>query len=159
MSAWLPGLVGVVGGLCLGVIWLIALSVLIQRRNIRAQSRTAPEPGPDGLPSGPHSSATLEPIRSFLEPDEDEPFTPLPSESSAPLSFNRYVEVRGAISGWSDAGLDIEAQLGAVFGLERRSYDEAHAWWMMALEGADDRLREIERRAAVFAERYGGAAG
>ena len=159
MSAWLPGIVGVVGGLGLGVIWLIALSVLIQRRNIRAQTLTAPEPTSDGLPSGPHSSATLEPIRSFLEPDEDEPFTPLPSESSAPLSFNRYVEVRGAISGWSDAGLDIEAQLGIVFGLERRSYDEAHAWWMMALEGADDRLREIERRAAVFAERYGGAAG
>lgn len=159
MSAWLPGIVGVVGGLCLGIIWLIALSVLIQRRRIRQASKAGREASRDGLPSGPHSSATLEPIRSFLEPDEDEPFTPLPSESAAPLSFNRYVEVRGAIRGWTEAGLDIDVQLGAVFGLERRSYDEAHAWWMMALEGADDRIREIERRAAVFAERYGGAAG
>jgi len=155
----LPGIVGVVGGLCLGVIWLIALSVLIQRRRIRTQNEIPRDPPEQGLPSGPHSSATLEPIRSFLEPDDDEPFTPLPSESAAPLSFNRYVEVRGAISGWTAAGLDIDAQLGVVFGLERRSYNEAHAWWMMALEGADDRLREVERRAAVFAERYGGAAG
>ena len=159
MSAWLPGIIGVVGGLCLGVIWLVAVSVLIQRRRIRNRSNTAPDTPARGLPSGPHSSATLEPIRSFLEPDEDEPSTPLPSTSSAPLSFNRYVEVRGAINGWTEAGVDIDAQLGMVFGLERRSYDEAHAWWMMALEGADDRLREIERRAAVFAERYGGAAG
>ena len=145
--------------MCLGVIWLIALSVLIQRRRIRRQSLGVGESTSGQFSSGPHSSATLEPIRSFLEPDEDEPFTPLPSESSAPLSFNRYVEIRGAICGWSDAGLDVDAQLGVVFGLERRSYDEAHAWWMMALDGADDRLREIERRAAVFAERYGGATG
>ena len=159
MSAWLPGIVGVIGGLCLGVIWLIALSVLLQRRRLRAQQKAEASASLSGLPSSPHPSSELEPIRSYLEPDDDEPSTPLPSQSMAPLSFNRYVEVRGAIVGWTEAGLDVDAQLSAIFGLERRTYDEAHSWWMMALDGADDRMREIERRAAVFAERYGGAAG
>ena len=153
MSAWLPGLVGVVGGLCLGVIWLIALSVLIQRRNIRAQSRTVSEPGPDGLPSGPHSSATLEPIRSFLEPTRTSHSAA--ALGPAPLSFNRYVEVRapsrdGAMQGWT-------SRRSWGFRVERRSYDEAHAWWMMALEGADDRLPRSS--AARPSRAVGGAAG
>ena len=61
-----------------------------------------------------------------------------------------------AISGWSEAGEDVTAQLMAIFGLEMQTYQEAHRWWMAALEGADDRLQEIERRAGVFAQRYGG---
>ena len=156
LPEWLPWLVGMVGGLCLGVIWLIALSVLVNRWQIRKQSKNAAAVAAKSMTSGVHSSSTLEPIRSFLEPDEHEPHTPLPSQSMAPLSFNRYVEVRGAIAGWSDAGADVSAQLRLVFGLELRAYEEAHRWWMSALDGADDRLQEVERRAEVFAQRYGG---
>ncbi len=156
MPNWLPWLVGMIGGVCLGVIWLIALSVLVNRWQVRKRAALAFDSSRGSMGSGAHSSSTLEPIRSFLEPDEDEPHTPLPSQSMAPLSFNRYVEVRGAISGWSDAGEDVTAQLSEVFGLNMQTYKEAHQWWMTALEGADDRLQEIERRAQVFAQRYGG---
>jgi len=145
-----------IGGLCLGVVWLIALSVLVNRWQVRKRMAAAIDASPQSMGSGAHSSSTLEPIRSFLEPDEDEPHTPLPSQSMAPLSFNRYVEVRGAISGWSETGEDVTGQLMSIFGLEMHTYQEAHRWWMAALEGADDRLLEIERRAQVFAERYGG---
>ena len=156
MPEWLPWVVGGIGGVCLGVIWLVALSVLVSRWQVRKQAQRRPKEPSRSLSSGAHSSASLAPIRSFLEPDEDEPHTPLPSQTMAPLSFDRYVEVRGAIAGWSESGDDIQAQLQTVFGLERRSYDEAHRWWMNALDGADDRLEEVERRAKVFAQRYGG---
>ena len=156
MPNWLPWVVGIVGGVCLGVIWLVALSVLVNRWQLRKQvQRQVVEPT-KSMGSGTHSSASLAPIRSFLEPDDDEPHTPLPSQTMAPLSFDRYVEVRGAIAGWSDCGEDVQSQLTAVFGIELRAYEEAHRWWMSALDGADDRLDEIQRRAEVFAQRYGG---
>ncbi len=159
MSPWMPGIVGVVGGLCLGIVWLVALSVLLQRRRMKVTASEEARDSKEAVSSGPYNSGKIEPIRSYLEPDEDEPYTPLPSQSTAPLSFNRYVEVRGAIQGWSDSGVDVDEQLAEVFGLRRRTFDEADAWWMMALDGAEDRIREIERRSAVFAERYSGDLG
>jgi len=156
LPGWLPWFVGAVGGLCLGLIWLIALFVLVSRWQVRKQARSTELADPRSFGSPVHSSSSLEPIRSFLEPDEDEPCTPLPSQSQAPLSFNRYVEVRGAIAGWSSSGMDVSSQLGEVFGLEVQAYQDAHQWWMTVLDGADDRLAEIERRAEVFAQRYGG---
>lgn len=156
MLEWLPLLVGVLGGTVLGVIFLVAVSVLIRRRQDAVAAQEDDLVLGEEIMTGPQSVSEVEPIRSYLEPDEDEPSTPLPSQSMAPLSFNRYVEVRGAIKGWTDSGLEVDAQLAMVFGLEAATYSEAHTWWMMALEGADDRLRDIDRRVAVFAERYGG---
>jgi len=95
-------------------------------------------------------------MRSFFEPDEDEPSSPLPSASMAPLSLQRYVEVRGAIEGWTKSGQDVHANLDDVFDLKMAKYDEAHQWWQVALSDAEDRLVDIERKAAVFASRYGG---
>ena len=80
------------------------------------------------------------------------------STASASL-INLYVEVRGAIEGWTSAGMDVELELKEVFDLHLSKYREAHAWWMSALEGADDRLLDVERRVEVFAERYGGTSG
>ena len=74
----------------------------------------------------------------------------------APLSLQRYVEVRGAIAGWTASGEDVHANLEDVFELKMSKYDEAHQWWQMSLSDAEDRLADIERQAAVFASRYGG---
>jgi hypothetical protein len=149
---WIPALIGAAVGTVLAVIWLAALRKLLERQQSMA------EPEASDMHSVP-SSAALQPIASFLDPDEDEPHTPLPSQSMAPLTFNRYIEVRGAIEGWTLAGMDVELELKEVFDLQRTKYDEAHTWWMSALEGADDRLRDVERRVEVFAERYGGTSG
>jgi hypothetical protein len=154
LASWIPLLVGIVGGLVLGVAFLLALSVLL-RRKMAPDKVTACLPESTSDPGRVQEAVSIAPIRSFFEPDEDEPSTPLPSESMAPLSFKRYVEVRGAIQGWTEAGLDVQAQLAAVFGIEHQTYKEAHAWWMLALEDVDDRLRDVDRQVAVFAERYG----
>lgn len=143
-----------VGGLILGVAFLLALSVLLKRK-MAPEKAAIRRPEPVSDPGRVQVSGSLAPLRSFFEPDEDEPSTPLPSESMAPLSFKRYVEVRGAIQGWMEAGLDVQGQLAVVFGIEHQTYKEAHAWWMLALEDADDRLRDVDRQVAVFAERYG----
>ena len=139
----------------LGVAFLLALSVLLRRKMAPDRAATR-RPESASIPGPAQESGPLAPIRSYFEPDEDEPSTPLPSESMAPLSFKRYVEVRGAIQGWTEAELDVQAQLAVVFGIEHQTYKEAHAWWMLALEDADDRLRDVDRQVAVFAERYGG---
>jgi hypothetical protein len=152
LAWWIPALAGAAIGTVLAVIWLLALRKLLQRQY------AVDEPDAEDMYSVP-SSAALQPIASFLDPDEDEPHTPLPSQSMAPLTFTRYIEVRGAIDGWTLAGMDVDLELKEVFGLQRGKYDEAHAWWMSALEGADDRMRDVERRAEVFAERYGGTSG
>jgi len=132
----------------MGLVWLGAVSVLLKNRK-----KQQPVLGHE-----PHTEESeFEPIRSYLEPDENEPSTPLPSASMAPLSLKRYVEVRGAIAGWTQANEDVDEQLEAVFGLNRDGYQEAHLWWMMALSDADDRLVDVERQVAVFAERYGGS--
>ena len=73
------------------------------------------------------------------------------------MSLQRYIEVRGAIAGWTASGESVDAQLDAVFGVTREQYGEAHVWWMSALDGAEDRLDDLERQVAVFAARYGGA--
>ena len=51
--------------------------------------------------------------------------------------------------------MDVHAELKDIFNIDMDKYDEAHQWWMSALEGVDDRLRDLERRVEVFAERYG----
>ena len=149
MQTWVPVVLGAVGGTVVGVAWLAAIVTLVnQRRKGRSQA----------LSEVDSTSTPLEPIRSLLEPDDGEPSSPLPSMSMAPLSLSRYIEVRGAIAGWSRSGESVEDQLDAVFGLTRAQYREAHGWWMSALEGADDRLDDVERQVAVFASRYGGSA-
>ena len=154
MSWWIPALAGAGAAIVLAAIWLAAFRKLLARQQAAKVAPTIPE----SLPSEP-SSQGLKPIASFLDPDEDEPHTPLPSQSMAPLNFNRYVEVRGAIEGWTSAGMDVDLELKEVFDLPMSKYHEAHAWWMSALEDADDRLRDLERRVEVFAERYGGTSG
>lgn len=148
MQTWVPIVMGVVGGTAVGVAWLAAVVTLVHQRRKSRQEAVAE------LDS---ASAPLEPIRSLLEPDDGEPSSPLPSMSMAPLSLSRYIEVRGAIAGWSSSGESVDEQLDAVFGLTRAQYREAHGWWMSALEGAEDRLDDLERQVAVFASRYGGS--
>ena len=150
MSWWIPALVGAFLATILAAIWLAALRKLLQKQQQSVQQEAS-------LPiQAERSSEALKPIASFLDPDEDEPNTPLPSQSRAPLSFNRYIEVRGAIQGWKGAGMDVHAELKDIFGIDMEKYEEAHQWWMSALDGVDDRLRDLERRVQVFAERYGG---
>ena len=153
MQWWIPAFIGGLAGAVLAIVWLIALRKLLMRVQAKAEEEVVAE-----MNSVP-SETPLRPIASFLDPDEDEPHTPLPSQTMAPLTFNRYVEVRGAIEGWTLAGMDVEAELKEVFDLQRDKYEEAHSWWMAALEGAEDRLRDVERRVEVFAERYGGTSG
>jgi hypothetical protein len=151
---WIYFIVGIVGGTAIAVVWLVAIAVLLRRRKERlADDSTILRP-PLREPST--QDPQFEPIRSFFEPDEDEPSSPLPSASMAPLSLQRYVEVRGAIDGWTECGEDVHANLDDIFDLKMSKYDEAHQWWQLALCDADDRLADIERKAAVFASRYGG---
>ena len=154
MNWWIPALVGAFLASILAAIWLLAFRKLLERQQA-AQAALREAVSMQTEPS----SQTFKPIASFLDPDEDEPHTPLPSQSMAPLAFNLYVEVRGAIEGWTSAGMDVELELKEVFDLHLSKYREAHAWWMSALEGADDRLLDVERRVEVFAERYGGTSG
>ena len=154
MSWWIPALVGATLATVLASVWLLAFRKLLERQ----QAAQAIQADRESLQSEP-SSQTFKPIASFLDPDEDEPHTPLPSQSMAPLAFNLYVEVRGAIEGWTSAGMDVETELKEIFDLPMAKYHEAHVWWMSALDGAEDRLRDVERRVEVFAERYGGTSG
>ena len=154
VSWWIPALLGAFLATVFAALWLFAFRKLLERQQA---TQTIGKEGVS-LQSEP-SSQTFKPIASFLDPDEDEPHTPLPSQSMAPLAFNRYIEVRGAIAGWTASGMDVELELREVFDLPMSKYDEAHAWWMSALDGADDRLRDLERRVQVFAERYGGTSG
>jgi hypothetical protein len=151
---WIYLVVGIVGGTMLAVVWLVAFSVLLRSREARLAEASKVRPPPLMEPITQESG--FEPMRSFFEPDEDEPSSPLPSASMAPLSLQRYVEVRGAIEGWTGAGEDVHANLDNVFDMKMSKYDEAHQWWQVALCDAEDRLADIERQAAVFASRYGG---
>ena len=147
MEPWIPAVMGAISGAIVGLAWLVAVVTLLRGRVAN----------PGASPSGATADSRFEPIRSLLEPDDGEPSSPLPSASRAPLSLQRYIEVRGAIIGWTAAGESVDAQLDAVFGVTREQYREAHAWWMSALDGADDRLDDLERQVQVFAARYGGA--
>ena len=147
MEPWIPAVMGAISGAIVGLAWLVAVVTLLRGR---VSKRVASPPGST-------ADSRFEPIRSLLEPDDGEPSSPLPSASRAPLSLQRYIEVRGAIIGWTAAGESVDAQLDAVFGVTREQYDEAHAWWMSALDGAEDRLDDLERQVQVFAARYGGA--
>ena len=150
MSWWIPASIGAFLATILAVLWLAALRKLLEKQTEESHEEHA-------IPIRmERSSEVLKPIASFLDPDEDEPNTPLPSQSRAPLSFNQYIEVRGAIQGWMAAGIDIHTELSEIFNIDIAKYDEAHEWWMAALDDAEDRLRDVERRVAVFAERYGG---
>ena len=147
MEPWIPAVMGAISGAVVGLAWLVAVVTLLRGRVSK----------PVASPSGATADSGFEPIRSLLEPDDGEPSSPLPSASRAPLSLQRYIEVRGAIIGWTAAGESVDAQLDAVFGVTREQYCEAHAWWMSALDGAEDRLDDLERQVEVFAARYGGA--
>ena len=147
MEPWIPAVMGAISGTVVGLAWLVAVVTLLRNRVSKSGSAADGAAGDSGF----------EPIRSLLEPDDREPSSPLPSASRAPLSLQRYIEVRGAIIGWTASGESIDAQLDAVFGVTREQYCDAHAWWMSALDGADDRLDDLERQVEVFAARYGGS--
>ena len=147
MEPWIPAVIGAISGAIVGLAWLVAVVTLLRGRVSKPGAST----------SGAIADPRFEPIRSLLEPDDGEPSSPLPSASRAPLSLQRYIEVRGAIIGWTASGESVDAQLDAVFGVTRAQYREAHSWWMTALDGADDRLDDLERQVQVFAARYGGA--
>ncbi len=154
MALWIYFVVGIAGGTALAGVWLVTLAVLLRNRKQRlTHDATLLRPP---LQEQSSQESEFEPLRSYFEPDEDEPSSPLPSASMAPLSLQRYVEVRGAIDGWTESGQDVHANLDDVFDLNMTKYDEAHQWWQVALSDADDRLADIERKAAVFASRYGG---
>ena len=148
MEPWIPAVMGVVSGAIVGLAWLVAVVTLLRSRGRFSK--------PGAAAGGSTADPRFEPIRSLLEPDDGEPSSPMPSASRAPLSLQRYVEVRGAIIGWTAAGEPVDAQLDAVFGVTQAQYREAHAWWMSALEDAEDRLDDLERQVQVFAARYGG---
>ena len=149
MEPWIPAVMGAISGAIVGLAWLVAVVTLLRSRGRVSRLGSA---------AGERTAEQrFEPIRSLLEPDDGEPSSPLPSASRAPLSLQRYIEVRGAIAGWTASGESVDAQLDAVFGVTREQYGEAHVWWMSALDGAEDRLDDLERQVAVFAARYGGA--
>ena len=105
MSWWIPALLGAFLATVLAAIWLAALRKLLEKQQQEIQPQVS-------IPIQiERSSEALKPIASFLDPDEDEPNTPLPSQSRAPLSFNRYIEVRGAIKGWRGSGMDVDFEL------------------------------------------------
>ena len=151
MSIWIAGAVGAIVGLLFAMVWLAAIRVLL----LKMRAKTKASMGSISS-SASSSSRPFEPIASLLDPDESEPKTPLPSQSMAPLNFRRYVEVKGAIQGWREAGEDIEERLDDVFGITLQIFTQADAWWTMTLDGNDEQLAEVERQVLVYAERYGG---
>jgi hypothetical protein len=151
MSIWIAGAVGAIVGLLFAMVWLAAVRILLLK--LRTKSTT---PIASIASASSSSSRSFEPIASLLEPDENEPQTPLPSQSMAPLNFRRYGEVKGAIQGWGEAGEDVAEQLDEVFGINMQTFTQADAWWAMTLEGNDEQLAELERQVLVYAERYGG---
>jgi hypothetical protein len=154
MSIWIAGAVGAIVGLLFAMIWLAAIRVLLLKMRAKsAQSISS-------MASSPSStSRPFEPIASLLDPDENEPKTPLPSQSMAPLNFRRYVEVKGAIQGWGEAGEDVSERLDEVFAITMQTFTQADAWWTMTLEDNDEQLAELERQVLVYAQRYGGKGG
>jgi hypothetical protein len=152
MSIWIAGAVGAICGLLLAMVWLVAIRILLSK----FRARTDTSAGVSESASGSTTSQTFEPIPSLLDPDDQEPATPLPSQSMAPLNFRRYVEVKGAIKAWAEQNEDVATQLDGVFGITMDTFNQADQWWAMTLEGNDEQLEEVERQVCVYAERYGG---
>ena len=154
MSIWIAGTVGAIVGLLLAMVWLAAIRVLLLKMRTKSADPIS------SIASAPSStSRPFEPIASLLDPDENEPKTPLPSQSMAPLNFRRYVEVKGAIRGWGEAGENVTERLDEVFAITMQTFTQADAWWEMTLEGNDEQLAELERQVLVYAQRYGGKGG
>jgi hypothetical protein len=152
MSIWIAGAIGATCGLLLAMVWLVAIRILLSK----LRARTDMSAGVSESASGSTTSQTFDPIPSLLDPDDQEPATPLPSQSMAPLNFRRYVEVKGAIKAWAEQDEDVATQLDVVFGITMDTFKQAEQWWAMTLEGNDEQLEEVERQVCVYAERYGG---
>lgn len=78
------------------------------------------------------------------------------ADGGAPVSFEKFVEVMAAQSAWAESGLDVNAQLKAVFGIDAATYGSWGGYWSPKLATDIALTRKYTELEAKFKAKYAG---
>jgi hypothetical protein len=75
-----------------------------------------------------------------------------------PVSFERFVEIMAAQSAWAEQGMDVNAQLQAVFGINAAEYSRYSSYWSPKMATDVAMIRKYTELEAKYKAKYAGAA-
>lgn len=74
-----------------------------------------------------------------------------------PVSFERYVEVMAAQGAWAEQGMDVNAQLQAVFGINAAEYSRYASYWSPKMSTDMALIRQYTTYEEKYKAKYAGA--
>ncbi len=74
-----------------------------------------------------------------------------------PVSFERFVEIMAAQSAWAEQGMDVNAQLQAVFGINAAGYSQFASYWSPKMATDIGMMRKYEEYEKKYKAKYAGA--
>ena len=74
----------------------------------------------------------------------------------APVSFERYCEIQGAQTAWSNSGQDVNAMLKQVFDMNALDWSTMSMWWMQKMQSEPSLFQKHGDLCAKYEQQYGG---
>lgn len=76
----------------------------------------------------------------------------------APCTFEKYCEIQGAQTAWSNSGQDVNAMLKQVFDMTAVDWSTMSMWWMQKMQSDPQLMMKLEATTKKYEEQYGGNA-
>lgn len=76
----------------------------------------------------------------------------------APVSFERYCEIQGAQTAWSNSGQDVNAMLKQVFDMTAVDWSTMSMWWMQKMQSDPSLWNKHSELCEKYEKQYGGNA-
>lgn len=74
-----------------------------------------------------------------------------------PITFEKYVEVMAAQEAWAAQGMDVNAQLKTVFGVDAATYGSWGAYWSPRMGSDYDLVQRYDQLRTQYLQKYQGA--
>ena len=74
----------------------------------------------------------------------------------APVSFERYCEIQGAQTAWSNSGQDVNAMLKQVFDMTAQDWSTMSMWWMQKMQSEPSLFQRHGELCQKYEKQYGG---
>ncbi len=75
-----------------------------------------------------------------------------------PVSFEKYCEIQGAQTAWSNSGQDVNAMLKQVFDMTAVDWSTMSMWWMQKMQAEPSLWNKHSELTAKYEKQYGGNA-
>jgi hypothetical protein len=79
------------------------------------------------------------------------------AQGGEPCTFEHFVEIMAAQSAWAEQGMDVNAQLKAVFGITAMDYSKYSSYWSPKMGMDVAMMRKYTELEAKFKAKYAGA--